>query len=155
MILKFWPWWPRKQPLKPQQPRRLPGGFCFRLHFWNQWLPLIKMSYRLFYLENFHFSNFQHPVSRAAIKFEKWKWQNALLCSVPNSFSVKSINQLNAHTPMYGAATLPPAARWLVFLLSFSPFSVAGIFFVLPCIETYQGVDLRTITLDVPPQEVT
>ena len=46
------------------------------------------------------------------------------------------------------------AARWLVFLLSFSPFSVAGIFFVLPCIETYQGVDLRTITLDVPPQEV-
>jgi len=29
-----------------------------------------------------------------------------------------------------------------------------GIFFVLPCIETYQGVDLRTITLDVPPQEV-
>jgi hypothetical protein len=30
----------------------------------------------------------------------------------------------------------------------------AGIFFVLPCIETYQKVDLRTITLDVPPQEV-
>merc|ERR1719325_430900 len=29
-----------------------------------------------------------------------------------------------------------------------------GIFFVLPCIETYQKVDLRTITLDVPPQEV-
>lgn len=32
---------------------------------------------------------------------------------------------------------------------------VSGIFFVLPCIETYQQVDLRTITLDVPPQEVT
>ena len=31
---------------------------------------------------------------------------------------------------------------------------VLGIFFVLPCIETYQKVDLRTITLDVPPQEV-
>ena len=30
----------------------------------------------------------------------------------------------------------------------------SGIFFVLPCIETYQRVDLRTITLDVPPQEV-
>lgn len=29
-----------------------------------------------------------------------------------------------------------------------------GIFFVLPCIESYQKVDLRTITLDVPPQEV-
>ena len=31
---------------------------------------------------------------------------------------------------------------------------IAGIFFVLPCIETYQKVDLRTITLGVPPQEV-
>ena len=29
-----------------------------------------------------------------------------------------------------------------------------GIFFILPCIETYQKVDLRTITLGVPPQEV-
>lgn len=32
---------------------------------------------------------------------------------------------------------------------------ISGIFFVLPCIESYQRVDLRTITLDVPPQEVT
>ena len=31
---------------------------------------------------------------------------------------------------------------------------LSGIFFVLPCIETYQKVDLRTITLGVPPQEV-
>ena len=30
----------------------------------------------------------------------------------------------------------------------------AGIFFVLPCIESYQKVDLRTITMGVPPQEV-
>ena len=37
-------------------------------------------------------------------------------------------------------------------LLSFLPWP--GLFFVLPCIETYQKVDLRTITLDVPPQEV-
>merc|ERR1719461_1645786 len=29
-----------------------------------------------------------------------------------------------------------------------------GIFFVLPCIETYQKDDLRTITLGVPPQAV-
>ena len=33
-------------------------------------------------------------------------------------------------------------------------FLFAGIFFVLPCIESYQKVDLRTITLGVPPQEV-
>ena len=31
---------------------------------------------------------------------------------------------------------------------------ISGIFFVLPCVETYQKVDLRTITLGVPPQEV-
>ncbi|NP_001161585.1 MEC2-like protein [Saccoglossus kowalevskii] len=29
-----------------------------------------------------------------------------------------------------------------------------GIFFVLPCIENYTKVDLRTISFDVPPQEV-
>merc|ERR1712223_513692 len=32
--------------------------------------------------------------------------------------------------------------------------TILGIFFVLPCIETYQKVDLRIITLGVPPQEV-
>ena len=34
------------------------------------------------------------------------------------------------------------------------PTTLSGIFFVLPCIESYQKVDLRTITLGVPPQEV-
>lgn len=29
-----------------------------------------------------------------------------------------------------------------------------GLFFVLPCIDEYSVVDLRTITFDVPPQEV-
>jgi len=29
-----------------------------------------------------------------------------------------------------------------------------GIFFILPCIENYTKVDLRTVTFDVPPQEV-
>ena len=29
-----------------------------------------------------------------------------------------------------------------------------GIFFVLPCIDSYKKVDLRTVTFDVPPQEV-
>lgn len=29
-----------------------------------------------------------------------------------------------------------------------------GIFFVLPCIDTYTKVDLRTVTFDVPPQEI-
>ncbi|EJW71017.1 hypothetical protein WUBG_18075 [Wuchereria bancrofti] len=29
-----------------------------------------------------------------------------------------------------------------------------GIFFVLPCIESYAKVDLRTVSFNVPPQEV-
>jgi erythrocyte band 7 integral membrane protein len=29
-----------------------------------------------------------------------------------------------------------------------------GLFFILPCIDNYVQVDLRTVTFDVPPQEV-
>jgi len=29
-----------------------------------------------------------------------------------------------------------------------------GIFFVIPCIDEYRKVDLRTVTFDVPAQEV-
>ena len=29
-----------------------------------------------------------------------------------------------------------------------------GLFFILPCIDTFTVIDLRTITLDVPPQEI-
>jgi len=29
-----------------------------------------------------------------------------------------------------------------------------GIFFVVPCIDTYRKVDLRTVSFDVPPQEI-
>ncbi len=30
----------------------------------------------------------------------------------------------------------------------------AGIFFIVPCIDTYRKVDLRVVSFDVPPQEV-
>ena len=30
-----------------------------------------------------------------------------------------------------------------------------GIFFVIPCVDNYRKVDLRTVSFDVPPQEVT
>ena len=29
-----------------------------------------------------------------------------------------------------------------------------GIFFVIPCIDSYRKIDLRTVSFDVPPQEV-
>ena len=31
---------------------------------------------------------------------------------------------------------------------------VLGIFFVIPCTDEYRKVDLRTVSFDVPPQEV-
>ena len=30
-----------------------------------------------------------------------------------------------------------------------------GVFFVIPCVDVYQKIDMRTQTYDVPPQEVT
>ena len=58
------------------------------------------------------------------------------------------------------AVSIPPFylnnIQWTIFnehLFIYS-FYATGIFFVLPCIESYQKVDLRTITLGVPPQEV-
>ena len=29
-----------------------------------------------------------------------------------------------------------------------------GLFFTLPCLDTFQIIDLRTVTFDVPPQEI-
>jgi erythrocyte band 7 integral membrane protein len=29
-----------------------------------------------------------------------------------------------------------------------------GIFFIIPCIDSFIKVDLRTVSFDVPPQEV-
>ena len=28
-----------------------------------------------------------------------------------------------------------------------------GLFFIMPCVDTYKKVDLRTVSFDVPPQE--
>ena len=29
-----------------------------------------------------------------------------------------------------------------------------GVFFVIPCLDIYEKIDMRTVTYDVPPQEV-
>ena len=33
--------------------------------------------------------------------------------------------------------------------------NLTGLFFILPCMDKVNVVDLRTVTFDVPPQEVT
>ena len=30
-----------------------------------------------------------------------------------------------------------------------------GVFFIIPCVDSYEKIDMRTQTYDVPPQEVT
>ena len=30
-----------------------------------------------------------------------------------------------------------------------------GVFFVIPCIDVYEKIDMRTTTFEIPPQEVT
>lgn len=39
-------------------------------------------------------------------------------------------------------------------LISSEYYIFLGIFFILPCVDNYARVDLRTRTYDVPPQEV-
>jgi len=33
-------------------------------------------------------------------------------------------------------------------------YAASGLFFIIPCTDTYSKVDLRTVSFDVPPQEV-
>ena len=63
-----------KMTSKLQQPQKPPIEFWFKWHFQNQWLPPIEMSYRLTYLENFHFSNLLAASEAGCWKFEKWKF---------------------------------------------------------------------------------
>ena len=62
MILKFWPWWPQKQPLNVSSPVDflLNGIFHFSGFHWSKWatdcliwVPLFKMHCRVRYLFNF------------------------------------------------------------------------------------------------------
>ena len=41
-----------------------------------------------------------------------------------------------------------------IFIIHYDCFQGPGIFFVIPCIDHFKCVDLRTVSFDVPPQEV-
>ena len=42
----------------------------------------------------------------------------------------------------------------ILFLINQGGAKGPGIFFIIPCTDSYQKVDLRTVSFDVPPQEV-
>jgi len=97
-------------------------------------------------------SFFLFPLSRwlATGRRQKWCW-----CCF-RFFSLKKLLEHVKRNPFnWILLLLLPNPHTLLLpttYLFFSP--LLGIFFVLPCIESYQKVDLRTITLGVPPQEV-
>ena len=49
VVLSFEVVWPRR----PRRPRKEPSEYFQQLHFWNQWVPLIKMHCRVCYLLDF------------------------------------------------------------------------------------------------------
>ena len=50
-----------------------------------------------------------------------------------------------------GGAKVGLCIAWMIEILLFQG---PGIFFVIPCIDHFKCVDLRTVSFDVPPQEV-
>ena len=71
-------------------------------------------------------------------------------CQVVQEYERAVIFRLGRLLP--GGAKGPGKKSKIV--IFFQNIFLSGIFFVLPCIESYERVDLRTITLGVPPQEV-
>ena len=52
-----------------------------------------------------------------------------------------------------GGAKVDKTLRFIFLLYTFLH-QGPGIFFVIPCIDHFKCVDLRTVSFDVPPQEV-
>ena len=39
-------------------------------------------------------------------------------------------------------------------MVGINPSFISGMFFIIPCLDDFVKADLRTVTFDVPPQEV-
>lgn len=39
-------------------------------------------------------------------------------------------------------------------LNKYFPLALLGIFFIIPCTDSFVKVDMRTVSFDIPPQEV-
>ena len=42
---------------------------------------------------------------------------------------------------------------WRCFVLFYEQ-SILGVFFIIPCVDIYEKIDMRTCTYEIPPQEV-
>ena len=56
-------------PLRPWRPRKVLGEYFQRLHFWNQWVPLIKMHCRVRYLLDFDLK-----IRSGQVWFKRWSF---------------------------------------------------------------------------------
>ena len=80
--------------------------------------------------------------------------------SYNNLFSITNVSDLTYKNPDFYES--PPSdqeyERAVIFRLGRLIKGGArgpGVFFIIPCLDSYQKIDLRTATYDVPPQEVT
>ena len=67
--------------------------------------------------------------------------QEDLVIFVPPSFSVAKFTFFS----------LLQLSRCLVL---FYKQSILGVFFIIPCVDIYEKIDMRTCTYEIPPQEV-
>ncbi|KAM7445175.1 Mechanosensory protein 2 [Porites harrisoni] len=67
-----------------------------------------------------------------------------IICTIPFSlfFTFKIVQEYERAVIFRLGRLLPGGAKG------------PGLFFILPCIDSYQKVDLRTVSFDVPPQEI-
>jgi len=67
-----------------------------------------------------------------------------VICTLPFSlfFTIKIVQEYERAVIFRLGRLLPGGAKG------------PGLFFILPCIDSYQKVDLRTVSFDVPPQEI-
>ncbi|OQR70225.1 mechanosensory protein 2-like, partial [Tropilaelaps mercedesae] len=67
----------------------------------------------------------------------------------PGSHDVRPVSENDQPT-----SSNPVVRRSFFGCLSLDYLAAAGLFFIIPCIDTYSKVDLRTVSFDVPPQEI-
>jgi len=85
-------------------------------------------------------------------KLQNSLWRTCCDPSANNTISHFSFTRRLSYFCVYGIALFPSERMSSTSTMLFCFHS--GIFFVLPCIDTYTKVDLRTVSFDVPPQEV-
>ena len=105
-------------------------------------MPILNRTKQTFCIKGISFCVLNTGV--LARHFRHWVWQISFIYVVCASTSILSGDQ------EYERAVIFRLGR----LLSGGARG-PGVFFIIPCVDIYEKIDMRTQTFDVPPQEVT